>query len=207
MASKTNLGFRIGCALCTILTSTALSQNRAKTGDSFRPTEALIFVSPAFVPETIPELITSSDLVISGLVIRSLPSRILGAEQETSTPVTDHLVRVTQTFKGKSKASDEVLVTQIGGLWRGTEHKPAELLPFQPQQEVILFLKEEKDKKPEGTKLPYFWVSGVWAGLFVTNDNEVFVSRSAPEPLKAAARKGKTAFLQMLKDSTSPQAQ
>ncbi len=190
-----------------ILTSTGLAQNRAKTGDPIRPSEALIFVSPAFVPETIPELMTSSDLVISGVVIRSLPSRILGAENEVSTPVTDHLVRVVQTFKGKSKASDEVLVTQIGGLWRGTEHKPAELLPFQPQQEVILFLKEEKEKKPEGTKLPCFWVSGVWAGLFLTNDNEVLVSRSAPEPMKAAARKGKTAFLQMLKDSTGSQAQ
>ncbi|MGV3733796.1 MAG: hypothetical protein ACO1N6_10405 [Microcella sp.] len=106
------------------------------------------------------QLVNDSDTIIEGVVISASESIDAGI------PSTDLLVRVAESHRGSEKVDSAIIVTQHGN---------QRYLPEHPLLEVggryLLFL-QLSETSPNSDKV-YFYVTGVWAGMY-SLDGEVY---------------------------------
>lgn len=176
------------------------SQNRPTNESIRKPSTVEIRVSPAYSPSTLSELVRSSRLIVVGRLIKSLEPRLLGKEEADSVPVTDHLFLVTELIQGNLANGAELLVTQTGGKWKGSDFVATDLAQFEPGVEAVLFLLPTTEKVLSVDGPPRYYINGLWAGAFLVKENVVLVTRSSTESLRRHSGLEKTSFLVLVRD-------
>lgn len=186
-----------------LLQLTAYCQNRPASDSPRNASTVEIRVTPADSPATLSELVRSSQLIVVGKLIRLLEPRLLGPEDANSVPVTDHLFRVTERLKGAIANGAELLVTQTGGKWKGSDFIATDLAQFQAGGEAVLFLlpTTEKVLNPDGP--PRYYVNGLWAGAFLVKENRITATKSSSESLRRHSGLEKSSFLVLVRDEVS----
>lgn len=169
---------------------------RVPAGEPFPTTgtaDYIVTPNPKDIPATLKALVEMSALVIEGTVVRSLPSR----EPEPRIFHTDAVVQVDELIKG-NVAARQILVSQLGGASIGMSMRPVQYTLLEKGERYILFLKPE----PSGLSGPVqgkdrFVVSGVWSGLFRSDNGTMAVTGERIDSLRASFS-GKT--IESIKD-------
>jgi hypothetical protein len=141
-------------------------------------------VTPAVVPGSLKELVSTADVIVDGRVESVLPSR-LNNPADPTTVETDAIVGVREVLKGPETLKS-LVVTQAGGKDRDVEIVPVQYELLQQGDRHILFLtsdgREIVPRYPavNGT----FTITGRWSGNFKVEGDALKTSRNAPADLK-----------------------
>jgi hypothetical protein len=170
----------------------------------FVPTEVEVYLSPAEGYQSIEELVKAAKVVVAGKVLGKNPTRWFSRSNPGTAPVTDIRIGVERVFKGSVDATD-LFVTQSGGLIEGTNYITPELMDFQVEQQVLLFLipSTEELKRPDGKNR--FVILGLWAGCFAFDGARATTAKAAAPALREVAAKGRDAVLKSIESKLPKQ--
>ena len=182
------------------------SDLRHRAGDEHREGEVVrprgriyMSVTPAAVPGSLKELVSTADVIVDGRVESVLPSR-LNNPADPTTVETDAIVGVREVLKGPETLKS-LVVTQAGGKDRDVEIVPVQYELLQQGDRHILFLTSDgRDIVPRypavnGT----FTITGRWSGNFKVEGGALKTSRNAPADLKKRETEGADVFIDRIR--------
>jgi hypothetical protein len=137
------------------------------------------------MPQSLKDLCDLSAVIVEGVVTTSFPSRQLGPSQ--SSLETDALVGVTKVLKGPVGANQQLVVSQLGGAKGNFSSTPTQYSLVRPGEKYILFLREDdRSNLPiQAQTTTRYIVTGIWAGLFLFENNRMQVRARSPDFLRA----------------------
>ncbi len=127
------------------------------------PRDAIVFVTPAWAPQSLRDLVEKSDAIVLGTVKRAVGRLKPGDSRDIET---DFFVSVTEVLKPRGELNNaEIIVAERGGTFEGRQDTRADDTLLAPGETHVLFLGADRRLGlPLVPDTPRFIVRGLWQG-------------------------------------------
>jgi hypothetical protein len=195
--------------ICQSIVIAAAGAQSRRVADTPRSGTLTSIVDPTNVPETLPELITLSPVVIVATCQGESPSRFFVKGDLRSDLVTDRIVRVDEVLKGSVAPASVIAIEELGGSvskYDGVHSLKQEIVhqrPLQPHHRYLLFLRPASQTVGDSFDGRRFSIIGIWTGSFDLVSGQVSISDAAGSGLRQMNGMTEVGVLRLVRNAVS----